>query len=183
MIIDIKMVVDTGMLRQHYPHPSQDTIEPTAIAQKDAFMVAAPLQSVHRGHGSDSLELNAGTEDVLRWRVSTTAIDMRYVMLYKVILLDEKGAVPVNAGNQGLKTKPTGVLTSRLYPVPDITDPTHYTESQRLSVCWELPIKKYGKHHFQLLFYIVEQNAVDGKLKTVGYYSWEPRKIHLMKHW
>ena len=183
MIIDIKMVVDTSRLQHRYPHPSQDKIAPTAIAQKDAFMVLAPMHIVHRGHTSDTLELNAGTQDVLRWGVSTTAIDMRYVMLYQVILLDEKGSGSVDAGDDGLKTKPTGVLTSRLYPVPDITDPTQYTESQRLNVCWDFPVKKYGKHHYQLMFYIVEQNAVDGKLQTIGYYSWEPRKIHLMKHW
>ncbi len=164
-IIDVVFRVDTDTLQQHYPQPSKNPKKPTAITAEDAYFVAARASPVQDVLSASILTLKAQRGDLLRWYTSSNLSNDCYVIIYNIKnILSAGDALPLISPFR-LQSVP------QERPIPDSSDPVHYTPAEQTSSYAQNQVDRNGQNSYSMYFYLVAMQG--SKLETIGYYSWD----------
>lgn len=166
----LNVVLDASLLLQHAPQPSQNARRPTVIDPACGFVFSASdgnaIPQDHPGH----LALSTQAGSTLIWRIRCLSSCNQYALAYQIKLLDEASTPAAPAAGKKI-TAPVMSLREQTVPVPDPTDPVHYSASQQAAISWNCRVKALGTQACQLLFYLVVTDETTQTLKTLGYYA------------
>jgi hypothetical protein len=156
-IVDVLIIIDAETLLAAYP--AGTAAHPTSVDQPLIQLVVRQANGVF-GEGTKELKLTAETEDVIRWRETTTSLDGRYTgMLYKFFAL--RGAA--------LISPPQPLVATVRTPLPDPADPLHPTSQTIASYFWTTTVLSPGETTYAFQFAVMDRAG-----HALGYFSWDP---------
>lgn len=156
-IIDVLIVIDAETLVASYPPGAPGN--PTSVDQPLIYLMVRQDDAVF-GEGTKELKITAETEDVIRWRETTTSLDGAYTgMLYKFFAL--RGA--------DLISPPVPLLAKVRTPLPNPADPLHPGSQELENYFWETTVLAAGETTYAFQFAVMDRAG-----RALGYFSWDP---------
>ena len=169
--IEILSVFDTQTILKDYAPPANPTPSspiglphPSGGPYKYMFMVAKDANTIS-GQATGNLSIRANVNDQVQWRSASLSDNgAQSAIIYKI---QKNGS-----GADVLKLPPEVNVTYPYVPVPDESDPTKYKATEVPDYFLSSLVRRTGVENYLVYFYITD--IVNGKLKTLGYYYWDP---------
>ncbi len=164
-VINLVFRVETDSLQQHYPHPSQNPLKPTAVLSEDAYFIAGSQHYPGDIVNDSEIKLHVKLGDILRWNTSISMTNGFFVIPYN---LRATTSTAINPARLVSLFKVETLSQTEAIPRPKL--PSTYEPVQQFSYYCQNQTREYGENTYALYFYLV--TAIEGKLTTVGYYAW-----------
>ncbi len=156
-IIDVLIAVDAETLVASLPAGTEKA--PTPVTDESIYMLVRSDDAVF-GQASKELKLNARTEDVIRWRMTSLSFNAGYFGLMYSFL-------PVSGSS--LISTPQPLLAQVKAPLPDPANPAVPKTQVIQTYFWSCTVLAAGEVTYAFRFMICDRAG-----KVCGYYDWDP---------
>lgn len=158
-IIDVLIAIDAATIVSKFG-TSKDPKNPVQVTDPSLIYMITKQSDIVSGNAGNELNLQADTEDVIRWRETSLSLNGDYVgILY---------AFQETAG-ANLISPPVPLEAKVKVPLPNPADPLHPGTQEVENYFWESTVLNPGNVTYHFSFMIVDRHG-----NVAGYYWWDP---------
>ena len=162
------MVIDTEYVKTHYPSPSQDPANPTAIDHNSQFMICTDPRGVVSGQGTADLNFRANPGDLVSFAGESIYANADDAVIVYGIKWWQNAHVfnhfVVNSAERN----------GAVQPNPDTPNGLPAVQVKANFLSLDSKIKSAGTENFYVQFGLYTLDANGENQVLFGYYYWDP---------